>query len=48
LDLRELHKALVSVGLNPSIEELQAYFKSFDKDNDGTISYDEFSTIVKD
>lgn len=48
LDQRELHKALCSVGLNPSVEELAQYFQQFDKDNSGTISYLEFSIIVKD
>jgi Ca2+-binding EF-hand superfamily protein len=43
-----MHKALVNIGINPGHEELQYYFKLFDKDNDNTISYEEFSSIIKD
>ncbi|CAD8210763.1 unnamed protein product [Paramecium octaurelia] len=48
LDQRELLKALQSVGLNPGTEELTQYFAQFDRDKSGTISYQEFSHIVKD
>ncbi|CAK68317.1 unnamed protein product (macronuclear) [Paramecium tetraurelia] len=48
LDQRELLKALQSVGLNPGTEELSQYFAQFDRDRSGTISYQEFSHIVKD
>lgn len=48
LDPSELHKALVNIGINPGHEELQYYFKLFDKDGDNTISYEEFSSIIKD
>ena len=40
--------ALVAVGINPSVEELQSYFRMFDKNNDGIINQDEFSLILKD
>jgi Ca2+-binding EF-hand superfamily protein len=48
LEPNELHKALVDIGINPGHDELLHYFKMFDKDGDNTISYDEFSSIIKD
>lgn len=44
----ELHKALLDLGINAGPEELQHYFKLFDKDNNNTISYEEFASIIKD
>ena len=43
-----MHNALVSIGINPSVDELQYYFRTFDRNNDGQIHYDEFSLIMKD
>lgn len=48
LEQRELHRALVGIGMNPSSEEMQQYYRMIDKDNDGTINYNEFSIILKD
>lgn len=44
----ELRRALLSIGISPSDEELDQYFRTIDKNKDGTIRYDEFSLIVKD
>ena len=43
-----MHTALVSLGLNPSNDELQSYLKLFDKDGDNKISQSEFAHVIKD
>ena len=48
LDRKELKKALISIGIAPSYDELNAYFQMFDKNKDQKISEAEFSHIVKD
>ena len=48
LDRHELKKALMNVGLNPSEVELERYFQTFDKNNNGVLQFEEFSMIMKD
>ena len=43
-----MHAALISIGVNPSVDELQNYFRTFDRNNDGQIHFDEFAQIIKE
>lgn len=43
-----MHDALISVGINPSPDDLMKYFKSFDKNADEKISHEEFEIVLKD
>ena len=52
IDANELKKVMISLGLNPTQEELDDIIQDIDRDNDGTIDYNEFlrlmSTKLKD
>lgn len=47
LDLEEFRKGLHDFGVNATEEEIEAVFKRFDKDNSGSISFDEFLTTLR-
>ncbi|CAD8127090.1 unnamed protein product [Paramecium sonneborni] len=48
LDPKELNIALLQLGINPTPQELDQYFKVFDKNHDEKISKMEFNVIIKD
>lgn len=48
IDKNELSQALMKVGINPTLQELDEYILKFDKDGDGKISYAEFLYIFQD
>ena len=47
LDYEELKKGVKDYGLNMSKNELDDLFKAFDKDNSGSISFDEFLQALR-
>jgi Ca2+-binding EF-hand superfamily protein len=47
LDYEELKYGIKDYGLNMSKEELDALFQCFDKDNSGSISFDEFLQALR-
>jgi len=47
LDYEELKNGVKDYGLNMSKNELDDLFKSFDKDNSGSISFDEFLQALR-
>ena len=52
IEAHELKKVMITLGLNPTQEELDDIIQDIDRDNDGTIDYNEFlrlmSTKLKD
>ena len=48
IDKNELGQALMKVGMNPTLQELEQYLGKFDKDGDGKISFEEFRYIFQD
>lgn len=48
IDKNELGQALMKVGVNPTLQELDEYIAKFDRDGDGKISYGEFLYIFQD
>jgi Ca2+-binding EF-hand superfamily protein len=44
----ELKNTLVSIGINPSPNQLKDFIDQFDSNKDGKIHFDEFAKIFKD
>jgi len=47
LDCYEFSQGIESLGVKISAADIQSLFKSFDKNNDNEISFEEFITVLK-
>ena len=48
IDKKELNNSLLSIGINLTVDELNSQFNRFDKNTDGTISFNEFRDIMEE
>ncbi|EGR32199.1 hypothetical protein IMG5_092660 [Ichthyophthirius multifiliis] len=48
IQIDELNNLLAKIGINASNAELEEYMRRYDKNNDGTISFDEFKIIMQE